>query len=260
MPTGGWTKLTAVELDLAGRWCVEHVGPTGIARRWGRDKSTVTRHAVKKVVRKKQGRPAALTEAQVDRLEMTLDKMTRARMAEGVVTASMLHRSTRTRACTRVIREALARRNIRFRLLREKPVLTAEDVAARFAFAKKYRHKTPAWWNSHVHALIDAMYFRVYLNAAGRSRAAQHATRGAYRAPGKGLAGGYVKPKKSLRDSVGGGGNGLVVAAVGAGRATMWYRVPKRALERGRCSPYVQRPIDTGIAEVVAAAGGVDGP
>ena len=131
MPSGGWANFTAVELYLARRWFVGHAGPTDIARRLGRDKSTATRHAVKKVARKKQGRPAALTEAQVDRLEMTLDKMTRARMAEGVVTASMLHRSTRTRACTRVIREALARRNIRFRLLREKPVLTAPPTGTR---------------------------------------------------------------------------------------------------------------------------------
>ena len=31
MPSGDWTEFTAVELDLARRWYVEHVGPTEIA-------------------------------------------------------------------------------------------------------------------------------------------------------------------------------------------------------------------------------------
>lgn len=217
--------MSTTEASLAQRWYREHVAPAEIARRLGRNKSTITRHVIKKVPRRAQGRPPALTEAQVDYLVVTLDKMIRARKAESVVTASMLRHATRTKACTRVIRKALAKRNIRFRPLREKPVLTEEDVAARFAFAKKYRHKTAAWWNDNVHAYIDAKYFHMYLDAAGRSRAAQHATRGAHRSPGKGLSGGYVKAKKSLKGSSGGCGNGLVVAAVGAGRVTMWHQV-----------------------------------
>ena len=127
------------------------------------------------------GRPPALTEAQVDFLVVTLDKMIRAKKAESVVTASMPRRSTRTKACTRTFRDALAKRNIRPRPLREGPLLTEDDVVARFMFAKKCRLKTPDWWNENVYAYIDTNYYSMYLDAAGRSRAAQHATRGAYR-------------------------------------------------------------------------------
>ena len=124
----------------------------------------------------------------------------------------------------RSILRALHKRNIRFRKLREKPALTDDDVKARWKFAKKYHKKSRAWWVSHVHASIDGKCFQVYLNHAQRVRAAQHATFGAYRAPGKGLTAGYVKPKKSLK--TGKKKNLLVIAAVGASKVLMWHAVP----------------------------------
>ncbi|CAE7731756.1 unnamed protein product, partial [Symbiodinium necroappetens] len=36
-------------------------------------------------------------------------------------------------------------RNIYFRKLREKPVLTSADICDRYAFAKKYRGKSKRW-------------------------------------------------------------------------------------------------------------------
>ena len=123
--------MTTTEASLAERWYREHVAPPEIVKRLGRSKSTITRHVIKKVPRRAQGRPPALTEAQVDYLVVTLDKKIRARKAAPVVTASMLRHATRMKACTRVIRKALAKRNIRLHPRREKPVLTEEDVAAR---------------------------------------------------------------------------------------------------------------------------------
>ena len=104
--------------------------------------------------------------------------------------------------------------------MRKKPTLTPADVAARLAFAKKYRSKTKAWWNSHIHGFIDGKHFQVYLNGASRVRAAQHATHGAHRSPGKGLCGGYVKPKKSLKQNAG-AASALVMAGVCRGRVAM---------------------------------------
>ena len=129
-----------------------------------------------------------------------------------------------SQASERSILRALHKRNIRFRKLREKPALTDDDIKDRLAFAKKYHKKSKAWWVSNVHASIDGKCFQVYLNHAQRVHAAQHATFGAYRAPGKGLTAGYVKPKKSLK--TGKKKNLLVIAAVGAGKVLMWHAVP----------------------------------
>ena len=66
MPPPGWKKLSAEEQRLASEWFDDDMDQSEIARLLGRDKSTVTRHCVKQVVRKKQGRPEALTQEQVD--------------------------------------------------------------------------------------------------------------------------------------------------------------------------------------------------
>ena len=81
---------------------------------------------------------------------------------------------------------------------------------------------------------------KVYLNHAQRARAAQHATWGAFRAPGKGLAAGYVKPKKTLRNGDG-VKNLLIIAAVGAGKVLMWH-----AVEGGRWNEQAAADMYTG--------------
>ena len=75
MPETGWTKLTSEEIRLATKWWEEQLEPSEIAERLGRDKSTITRLLVAQVERRKQGRPKALTEAQVDFLVRRLDQL-----------------------------------------------------------------------------------------------------------------------------------------------------------------------------------------
>lgn len=65
-----------------------------------------------------------------------------------------------------------------FRKMREKPLLTEEDIKARFAFATKYRHKTAGWWMKAFHAAIDGKLFKVYLNGKGRFRGGILSARG----------------------------------------------------------------------------------
>jgi hypothetical protein len=225
MPAG-WKKMSATEITLANDWYNrDSIQPSEIARRLKRDKSVITRHVIKKIQKKKQGRPAALTKAQVDFLEKTLNEMIVKADTETFVTAKMLRRRTRVKASERTIRDALHKRNIRFRPFREKPALTEEDVKKRKAFAKKYRNKKPAWWNKKLHAAIDGKFFKVYLTGKGRKQAAAHGTKGAYRSPGKGLDRGYVKHKKGLQQNTG-AKSALIVAGVGAGRVSMWHQVP----------------------------------
>jgi hypothetical protein len=225
MPAAGWKKMSEEEIRLAKAWYNDdNEAPSDIAERLGRDKSVITRLLVKKVVRQKQGPPTLLTDAQVDFIVKRLDELIRKANCKYHVTADMLKRSTRLKVTVRTMQTALRKRNIYFRKLREKPCLTEQDVKDRFAFAQKYRHHTKAWWNKTIHAFIDGKHFKVYLNSTQRARAAQHATYGAYRAPGKGLCGGYVKPKKSLNFNTG-AKSALVLGGVGGGRMLLWHTV-----------------------------------
>ena len=55
------------------------------------------------------------------------------------VTAKMLKRSTRMKVSARCISDALHKRNVYFRKLREKPMLTIEDRKARMACVCKFK-------------------------------------------------------------------------------------------------------------------------
>ena len=106
----------------------------------------------------------------------------------------------------------------------EKPLLTEDDVNARYAWAKTYRHNTRAWWLKAFGTAIDGKLFKVYLNSKERLRAVRHATYGAYRKPEKGLHPTYVKPRGSLHHNTGAKGC-LIQAAVGHGRVMLWHEV-----------------------------------
>ena len=146
--------------------------------------------------RKKEGRPVILDEAAVDKLIAQLDHMVVIADAQYEVTVDMVRRRARCKAGNRTIPDALHARKVYFRRLREKPVLTDDDIKARIAFARKFMGKTEAWWRTFVHMRIDVKHFPVYLNGRARAHAAREDVRGAYRTPGEGLEAPYVKHGK----------------------------------------------------------------
>ena len=225
MPAAGFTKLSTEEIRLAKKWYSENVAPSEIASRLGRSKTTLTRLLVQQVARRPLGRRAALSKAQIDLSVRRLDELIRRSQNRYTVTVAMLKRSTRIRASEKTISKALHEKNIFFRKLREKPVLTETDINERFDFATKYRKKSAHWWLQNIHASIDGKFFKVYLDGADRVLAAQHATYGSFRSPGQGLDGAYVKPKKNAKCNTG-AASALIIAAVGAGRMMMWHEVP----------------------------------
>eukprot|EP00973_Karenia_brevis_P032970 4550351-Karenia_brevis.AAC.1 len=75
---------------------------------------------------------------------------------------AMLKRKAKVDCCSRVVREALAQRNIKFRKLRSKPLLTSQDKRMRMQFATKYRHKPATFWINNVKLHIDCKTFPAY--------------------------------------------------------------------------------------------------
>ena len=143
--------------------------PSGIAAMLGRDKSVLTRLLCKQEPRRKQGRPALLPGPAVDLLQRRLHELIVQANGQKTVTVAHLKKAAKCRASPKIMLQALHKRNIYFRKLREKPVLTPEDIRARLAFARAYRDKSAAWWLKNVHAFIDGKHFQVYLNSAAVS-------------------------------------------------------------------------------------------
>lgn len=112
------------------------------------------------------------------------------------VTVDMFRRGDGIQVSTRTILKALTNRKIFFLRLREKPLLTGEDVNARFAFARKYNGNTAMRWNTSIDMHIDAKHFPVLLHGQARSDAARKGIRGSYRIAGQGLRAPYMKRGK----------------------------------------------------------------
>ena len=243
MPGEGWKKLSAGDLALAEKWFAEGLSPAACAQRLGRNKSTLTRRLVKQQRIQTQGAPKKLTEAQIDYLAGKLDEMIRHAKGEYHVTVLMLKRRTRCRASARTILRAFHKRKIYFRHMREKPLLTQQDVAERYAFADKYRGKTAAWWNRSIHAFIDGKCCQVYLTQASRGVAARHATWG-----GVPLAG--ARPRRRICQTEEGVQEEEHRSEERAHSRRRWQRDGRHvarsaagAVERAGCSGHVRRRI-----------------
>ena len=143
------------------------------------------------------------------------------------ITIAALKAKSKSKAGARAISDALHARNIYFRKLRSKPVLTKDDIADRFKFAKAYRRKTKKWWLKNLRMIIDLKHFPVYTTGKARAYAARREIRGAYRTPGQGLDEAYVTVPKALRFNT--GVKPVTVAAgVGAGKVLLWEALDGR--------------------------------
>ena len=130
--------MTSTEVTLAKKWYLEDgERPSEIARRLSRDKSTLTRLLVQRKPQRTQGRKTTLTPVVVDKLLHKLETMIRKADGKYEVTVARLKRSARCKACTRTILNHLHKRGVYFRPLRQKPVLTPDDITDRITFASK---------------------------------------------------------------------------------------------------------------------------
>ena len=130
----------------------------------------------------------------------------------------MLKRKAKIKVCDDVLRKALKARKIIFRKMRQKPILTVEDIKARYKFAKKYRFKSKGWWCSYIQLFIDLKNFQVYTNGKSRAYAAMREVRGAYRGFGEGLDLCYVVVPKNLRCNTG-ARSVRIAAGIGGGKS-----------------------------------------
>ena len=223
-----FVHMNDFELGQARRWRKEGKGISEIAKLLARDERTVSRR-LKRPARQrppKQGRPLQLTPAVCKTLEQSLNVLLKQANAEKEVTVAMVKEHAQSNLSERSIRDAFHKRGIRFHKLREKPILTLDDVKARRDFASQYLGKTKAQWLANPHAIVDNKHFLMCLEKKGRSHAARRSVRGAYRrGKEQSVAPHLVKPKDTIKfpaKSV------AVTAAVVKGRVRVWHYVEGR--------------------------------
>ena len=214
-------KISEEEARLIKMWHKEdQKPPREIAALLHRDKSTITRHLRVKKSICKQGRQSGLSKGQVDRLIAKAEQYIKQAQGRYRITYQLIKRRTRTKVSTWTIMRAFHKRGISFKKFREKPILSDEDIAERFKFAKANRRKSEKQWLK-IHMHIDCKWFPVYLNGKARLFAARRRTYGAFRGRGLGLSKAHVRPRKDLKFNTGSRGV-MVLAGVGPGGVMVW--------------------------------------
>ena len=112
--------------------------PSHIADHLGRERSTITRLLSQAGPSPRQGRPQAISDAHVARAVHVMEDMIAEADGEYEVTVSMVRRRARLRCHDRTLSQRLHQKGVYFRKLREKPILTPDDVRARYAFARRF--------------------------------------------------------------------------------------------------------------------------
>ena len=222
------SSLSPDEERLAKDWQInDNMAPSKIAGLLRRDKSTITRLLKRTVPRKKRGPKLMLTEAQVDALVAKMKDMIAKANGRWEVTVAMLKKSSRCRAGIRTILNAMHARGIYFYVMRQKPMLTDQDIVDRYQFGWDYVERPRSWWGRRIHLIIDVKFFPVFLRAKHRIHAAQTGCRGVFREHGEGLNEGYYKPNPKLKYNT--GAKGIhVLAGVGNGKVLLWEYIEGR--------------------------------
>ena len=97
-----WSKLSQTEIALAKKWYVENGEPVAaIAKRLGRDFSTMSRLLAQRKKRKADGRPQMLSIGKVDKLEEKLEVS--CLPIDGMGTMALGARTSLNTRCARIL-------------------------------------------------------------------------------------------------------------------------------------------------------------
>lgn len=218
---GKYEHMSAKEINLAKRWQREGKAPHAIAGLLKRDPKTIREHlqVKKKINKRKVGRPA-MPEADFLKCVKALERLQKKAKGTTEVTAAMVKEAARVQWGEKCIREAFAQQGKSFRRLREKPILTEDDIIERDEFADEHKGKAATYWINKPHAKIDNKKYPLYLDHKARSYASRRSVRGAYRSGGQALETHLVKPKATLKFPCQGV---MITGGVIAGRIRFWH-------------------------------------
>ena len=183
---GKYTHVGAAEEGIIRRMHRKGMGIRKISALVGRSFETISKHVFKKNLRKKaqpKGRPRAIDKATLRKLKTTHERLLNQRPTSDVTIKEVKAKAGVT-CSDRTVLNAFHKDGIYFRGLYEKPELTDKDRRLRLAFAEEHGHRTPEYWQTHIHAMIDNKTFQVYTHGKARDYAARQKRRGAYRKRG----------------------------------------------------------------------------
>ena len=149
------SQLSVQEISYIRRWRYDEgdaLAPSIIAKRLGHNKSTITRYLNNKskgkwkkgVEKGRRGPQRKLTKAKVALLTPKLNELVKKARGRYEVSAERLRKSARVKVCSRVMMKHLYEETgTKWHRMREKPMLTDEDIKARLGKARQGITKRP---------------------------------------------------------------------------------------------------------------------
>lgn len=223
----GFQHVTPLESKLILNMMREEIPWDKIHKVTGRSISTLSRIKVAPRTSKKakpKGAPVKATKKEISNIVKSLASLLKGAKAQKEVTAAMVRARAGTSLCEKRVRQVLHGEGIRFYRLKERPILTNDDLAVRLKWANTRKRRSKDSWLSKPHAIIDDKNWQIFNNKDGRQHAARRSVRGAYQQKGQNPSRYVVKPKKHIKYPA---KTVRVTAAVIKGRVRMWEYVPK---------------------------------
>ena len=139
------------------------------------------------------------------------------------VTKEMVLAHAGLEASARTLEREFRDRHIHFYRLKQRPLLTRDDMQQRKAWVLRHRSRSRQGWVKKPHAIIDNKRYPIYGTEAGRRHAARRSIRGAYQEKGQMPGQHMVQPKGgNIRFPAAGV---MVSAAVSDGKIRMWQYI-----------------------------------
>ena len=224
----GFTHVDDTERRLVRNMKKEGVSWTSIQKITGRSSDTLLNIlAPPKGVKKHtcKGAPKKVPPKVFAKLLKSADTLQKNAGGKKEVTATMVSKHAGVDICDKTLLAEFHKRGFRFYKLKERPLLTQDDMKARLAWAKGHKSRSSEAWKAKPHAIIDNKHFQMFRNAAGRDHVARRSVRGAYQKKGQLPKQHLVKPKKGNMKFPAKGV--AATAAVIKGKIRMWEYVGK---------------------------------
>ena len=180
-----FVQVQTREAQLMCKWQKDGETVARIMALTGRCKETVLKHtSPKKKPMLGSGRRKIITPRVFLKLEKAMRDLQKRANGYKEISADNIKAKANVQVSNRVLLDAFHDHDIWFRPLRQKPILTDDDIEKRKVFADAYRSRSKGGWVEMPHAIIDNKNFPIYKNGKDRHEAARRQVRGGFRRRG----------------------------------------------------------------------------
>ena len=221
-----FTQVNETEHRLVKMMAKEGIPWTKIQRITARSADTISNILKSKGVSKGSSAPVRFSAKDCDKVLKVTVAMVKKADAQSEVTMAMIKDKAGVKVSDRTVRSKMSDSKYAFFKLKEKPLLTDEDIVKRKTWTDAHKRRNRLQWVGTPHAIIDNKKFPKTTCRKSREYSARRSVRGAYMKKGSQPRRWLVKPRNGSNTAKYFGVT--VTAGVINGRIRFWHYVEGR--------------------------------